>query len=151
MITRCRRTAVGCAIVLMALALSGCGSRAEISGKALFEDGTPVTKGQVRAHVDGVDLRGNITSDGSFTLYELKPGDGGPTGKEYIVWLANTAEAIPSTEKIKDPDTGVMVPMPDTVLPLVESSYTSVKTSPLRLNIPKGAKQFVYEIKVKKP
>jgi hypothetical protein len=73
------------AVILAAVSAAGCGGRYDVTGKVVYEDGSPVPAGTVlaEARVDGklVALQGNIEPDGSFTLGGLKPGDGALPGQ----------------------------------------------------------------------
>jgi hypothetical protein len=73
------------AVLFVAAAAAGCGGRYDVTGRVLYEDGSPVPAGTVLAEatVDGklFALQGNIEPDGSFTLGGMKPGDGALPGK----------------------------------------------------------------------
>jgi hypothetical protein len=64
--------------------VSGCGDRYSVTGRVLYEDGTPVEAGTVIAEgvVDGkpVGLQGNIGPDGRFALGGTRRGDGAVPG-----------------------------------------------------------------------
>jgi hypothetical protein len=70
--------------VLLLLALAGCGTKQyPVRGKVTFDDGTPLSEGMVVAESKGekpVTVRGEIQSDGSFTLGTQRAGDGVPPG-----------------------------------------------------------------------
>ncbi len=140
-------------VICSCVLLVGCGGRAQVSGKVTFEgDGTPLTRGNVKAlSDDGVAVKGTIKEDGTYLLYELKPGDGIPSGKKYKVWLANTTEKVPSTQKVLDDRIGEMVPAPPTIVQLVDSTYITPNSTPLELDVPKGTASISHDIVVKKP
>lgn len=143
------------AVVLLFVTLVGCGGgRAQVSGKVVFEDGSPLTKGNIKAESnDGVEVRGTINQDGTFTLFEIKPGDGIPSGKQYKVWIVNANETIlPATAPSSNKD-GLAVPpaTPPTRKQLVHKDFTRANTTSLTLDVPKGSSKMSHDIPVKKP
>ena len=139
-------------LALFCVFLIGCGGRAQVSGKVAFEDGAPLTKGSLRAKTeDGVQVKGMLKEDGTFTLYDLKPGDGIPSGKQYKIWIVNAIELIPSTQQIFDADLGKNVPGPPTERPLIQREFTDADMSPITLDVPGGSPKITHDITVKKP
>ena len=140
-------------LALFCVFLIGCGGgKAQITGKVAFEDGSPLTKGSLRAKTgDGIQVKGIVKEDGTFTLYDLKPGDGIPSGKQYRIWVVNAVEMIPSTQQVFDADLGKNVPAPPTERPLVAREFTDSEKSPITLDVPKGSPKITHDITVKKP
>jgi hypothetical protein len=60
-----------------------------VRGKVTYPDGKPVTEGMVvfesKGQEKAVTARGEIQSDGSYTLSTYKPGDGAPLGKYRVL------------------------------------------------------------------
>jgi len=140
-------------LALFCVFLVGCGGRAQVSGKITFEDGSPLTVGDVAAEsTDGVRVIGTLAEDGTYTLFEGKPGDGIPSGRQYKIFIANAVQIIPSKQMIKDErEGGGMMPGPDTVIPLIQADYSIPSTTPVTLDIPRGSPKITHDITVKKP
>jgi len=139
-------------VALLSVALTGCGGgRAQVSGTVTFEDGTPLTKGDIRAIAgDETQVRGNIGQDGSFTLFEAQPGDGIPAGKQYKIWIVNAVDIVYS------PGTGsgaASVPSrePPRITQLVHREFTSAETTSLTLDVPAGNSTLTHDITVRRP
>ncbi len=136
-------------LALCCAVLVGCGARAQVSGKVLYEDGSPVSKGKVSGESeDGIRISAPIGADGAYSLYELAPGDGVPAGKTYKLWITGVNEVKPSGEKMRDPDLGTVDVM--VTIPLIHSDFTSPQFTKLTLKVPGGG-SIDHEIKVKKP
>ena len=75
------------AVILFAA--SGCSGKSTVRGTVKFSDGEPLTRGSVFFQdVGGVhQFFGVINEDGTFSLGELRDGDGIPPG-QYTAWLA---------------------------------------------------------------
>lgn len=71
--------------------LIGCSDNVNVSGKVVFSDGTPVSKGKAVFENEKYLYSGQIQSDGSFTLGVLKDGEGIPPGK-YRVGIADAVQ-----------------------------------------------------------
>jgi hypothetical protein len=67
----------------------GCG-HPKVTGTVKFEDGTPLTSGGVIFTNLPYQASGMIKPDGSYELYELKPGDGVQPGTYQVTVLATT-------------------------------------------------------------
>lgn len=106
------------ALALVALAAGGCGPpRHPVSGRVVFEDGSPLAEGSVvgETTIDGktVMARGTVGPDGAFAWGTDKPGDGARPGKYRVIVLPRTlgdAEiaqgALPAVDpKFGNPDT----------------------------------------------
>ncbi|MDR3197160.1 MAG: carboxypeptidase-like regulatory domain-containing protein [Planctomycetaceae bacterium] len=67
----------------------GCG-QSKVTGTVKFDDGTPLTSGGVTFTNLPQQASGAIKSDGSYELYELKPGDGVRPGTYQVTVSATT-------------------------------------------------------------
>jgi len=107
-------------VCCFAVFASGCGSGLQtLKGKVTYDDGSPVPYGVVIFAQGNVQSRGNIQSDGTYTVGTISEKDGLPPG-EYQVYLANVFE-----EKGVD-SAGVPI-----VVSLVAEKYTQAETSGL--------------------
>ena len=92
--------------VLLLVACVGCGGRAQVHGKVVFSDGSPLTYGTLvfandttmckgSIEEDGtsgeVMCKGQIEKDGTFKMRTFKPGDGVPPGT-YKVYITDTLQ-----------------------------------------------------------
>ena len=138
-------------IILLSASVIGCGRRTQVSGTVTFEDGTLLTVGNIKARTgdNEGEIRGNIAEDGTFVLFEVKPGDGIPAGKQYKVWIVNAIEKVPSTEMMMIE--GRSIPAPPTNKQLIHRDYTTEHSTPLTLDVPKGSSNITYDITVKVP
>jgi hypothetical protein len=103
---------------LAALALlagaAGCGSdRYPVTGRVTYEDGSPVTEGNVIGHSGegqtSVTVQGNVQSDGTFEWGTDKPGDGARPGKYRVAVIprgVGDAEAAAGMLPAVDPKFG---------------------------------------------
>ena len=126
--------------LIILAALSGCSSKHAVSGKVVFDDGTPfVNTGMVifEKTEDGVSVmaRGDIQTDGTFKLSTSKPGDGVPAGI-YRVCVAPRSDIV---ARSPGQPTG----------PDFDPKYCQFDTSTLTFEVKSGSN--VYEIKVGKP
>ena len=88
-------------ILVAVLVFTGCSNKIKIKGTVTFEDGSPLEQGQIMLESDKNRVSGKIHKDGSFTLGELKDGDGVPEGN-YDVWITGTfvyPEVTDSTDR----------------------------------------------------
>src|SRR5260370_23831932 len=76
-------------LFLLVAGMSGCSSGLyPVKGKVVFKDGTPLKGGIVvfeSLDHDRVMARGDIGSDGTFSLSTNKPGDGALPGKYRVL------------------------------------------------------------------
>jgi len=136
-------------IVLVVLLCSCSQPRVEVTGIVSFPDGTPLTTGSVKGQSEGDDtvtqITGRIGTDGSFSLYEVKPGDKIPAGKNYKIWVANAAEypqhRTPPGEDVPDPPP----------IPLIGAKRSSPHTTDIKLEVPTSTTPMVFNITVEKP
>ena len=62
-------------VLITTLGLTGC-SDPRVTGTVTYQDGTPLTTGTVILQNDHSQGIGELRQDGSFELYQFKPGDG---------------------------------------------------------------------------
>ena len=139
-ITYCLTLLLFCCVVV------GCEVRTPVSGKVTFPDGTPLTVGDVYGYADGTHIRAPIGKDGSFELYEVKPGDRIPAGKTYAISIVNAEE-----REVIVVRPGQIPGAPPRITPLVDSKFSNDATSGLQLVVPKSAQPMEYNIEVTKP
>lgn len=123
-----------CAAVLVTSV--GCGTNVSMKGKVLFDDGTPLDMGLVIVENETFMARGEIKSDGSYTIGSVAERDGLPTG-EYKVYITGAAKQV-GTKPNGDPLREL----------LIEPKYSSPDTSELSVSIQKATK---FDITVTKP
>ena len=139
---------VGCCTV-------GCGEvRTSVKGKVTFPNGEPLTVGEVRGYGDGSHIRSPIKNDGTFELYEVKPGDKVPAGKTYGISIANAIIEEPVVQRTgaapgATPQIGGLVVPPEPTR-LVASKYSAAETSGLVLEVPRSSKPIEFNIEVTK-
>ena len=141
-------------LVLCCVFLIGCGGgRAQVSGKVNFEDGSPLTNGEIWAlSGDGIRVKGFVKADGSYALFESMSGDGIPAGKQYKIWIANAIRSIPSTQMIQDETPGGgMIQAPPTMIAMIHDSFANPESTPLILDVPRGNSTMTHDIVVRKP
>ncbi|MDR1924294.1 MAG: hypothetical protein LBQ66_07965 [Planctomycetaceae bacterium] len=130
-------------VLLLCLGLffvSGCGVPVDqVSGTITFEDGTPLTKGEVIFFLNGSEeyiAKGKIGSDGSYSLAEQKIGkESGRKGcqkGDYKVVIASTS----TTEIVNNKTVQTHI---------IDQNYARKDLTPLSATIPGGN----YNFKVK--
>jgi hypothetical protein len=128
-----------CSVLLSVSCLLGCGTAGSpVSGKVTFEDGTPLTSGEVIFALSGANeyfAKGKIGSDGTYTLHEQVIGkDAGRSGcksGDFKVFIAST-----STYNITETTTEVTH--------IIDQDYSSKDKTPLKAKVPGG----VYDFKI---
>lgn len=79
----------------------GCSSNVTVKGRVQWEDGSPVTEGNVLMENDKVSVIGEIAKDGTFSMGLLKPGEGIPPGKyKAVVMGGDTMLKAPSGKSL---------------------------------------------------
>ncbi len=121
------------------VAAAGCGSgRYSVSGRVTYEDGTPVTEGNVIGQMgegaESVTVQGTIDSDGRFSWGTERPGDGAKPGK-YVVAVIPRGLGDAEIAQGK--------------LPAVDAKYANPKTSSIEFEVKPGSNEL--NIKVPKP
>jgi hypothetical protein len=130
---------VRCGILFALLALAGCGSgRYRVSGKVSYEDGSPLTEGNVvgEATIDGklVGVQGSVAKDGTFEWGTNRPGDGAFPGTYRVIVLPR---ALGDTE------------LSQGMQPDVDRKFTSYESSKIIFEVKPGANTL--NIQVSKP
>ena len=82
------------------LVFSGCSNKIKVGGTVHFDDGTPLDVGEVYLSNGTFMFSGSIQPDGTFSLGELKDGDGIPPGN-YRVWIAGANPLPPTIDEIQ--------------------------------------------------
>jgi hypothetical protein len=129
-----------CAIILY---YGGCSGKVSSQGTVKFPDGTPLRIGTVYLSNGLVMYQGTIQKDGTFSIGELKDGDGIPPGT-YKVWIAdaNTIENVYDAKKEN------IVNRIDHII--IDPKFADKNMSDLQFKIEKGQKNQI-EIVVEKP
>lgn len=131
---------LACMSVLMLVACLGCGGgRAQVRGKVVFSDGTPLTYGTVNFTSADTICKGQIEKDGTFKMRTFKPGDGVPPGtyKVYITDTLQFEEAGTVEQKLGDDvvETQVLGQASNTIPP----EYSNPDQSPIPQVTVKGS------------
>jgi hypothetical protein len=67
-------------VAIFLVLIIGCSKKTQVSGKVTFEDGSPLTAGEVRFESSGFLASGKIQSDGTYRLGSAADADGVPKG-----------------------------------------------------------------------
>jgi hypothetical protein len=121
-----RRPVTLAALTLLA-GVAGCGTRLHpVSGRVLFDDGSPLKEGQVVCEMkEGektVMARGTLQPDGTFQLGTREPGDGARPGKYRV---AVVPRSLTEAEASKVP-------------PIIDPKFEKFETSGLELDVKEG-------------
>lgn len=120
------------ALFLVLLFVVGCGSgQVPLGGTVTFEDGTPLTVGSVCFASATVSVRGDIDSQGKYTVGTLTDKDGLPPGT-YKVYISGATEETP-------PQGGGLV---GSTRLLIDSRYANEASTPLTLEVPAPNNRF---------
>jgi len=79
------------ATLIVLLCVAGCGQGLSVKGKVVFDDGTPLTRGEVRFHSGNKVFSGTIQKDGTFVMQGAAPQSGLEPGT-YEVAIVGTIE-----------------------------------------------------------
>ena len=110
--------------LLLCVVSVGCSQQNEqLSGTVAYEDGTPVTMGEVVFVKEMFQAIGTIQEDGTYTVGSLEVDDGLPAGT-YQVYIDGAV----------DPGEDIDSPEDDT--PLVATKFTDPSTSGLTCEVP---------------
>ncbi|MDR3197753.1 MAG: carboxypeptidase-like regulatory domain-containing protein [Planctomycetaceae bacterium] len=118
-------------IVLCLLVFCGCGQGKRVGGTVKYDDGAPVTNGMVTFIKMPHQWIGTINKDGSYEMYELKPGDGVPPGT-YQVTVSASSDVGPNTTPVY----------------LVDPKFNNPETSGLTCNVKENT---IFDITVTRP
>ncbi|HVK08874.1 MAG TPA: hypothetical protein VM597_08875 [Gemmataceae bacterium] len=115
---RGRRGLTTLAALALLAGVAGCGSdRYPVTGRVMYEDGIPVTEGNVIGHSgegpSAVTVQGSVQPDGTFEWGTDKPGDGARPGKYRVAVIPRglgdaemAAGMLPAVDsKFEDPKT----------------------------------------------
>jgi hypothetical protein len=113
-------------------AATGCSQNVRVEGQVAFSDGTPLELGRVVFENDKYTFTGRIQSGGTFSVGQLKDGQGVPRGL-YRVYIAETiqAEPVPDAPKSGTPNG---IPARKLIRTIAEK-YSSPDTSGLEYDI----------------
>ncbi|MDR3233509.1 MAG: hypothetical protein LBT46_07595 [Planctomycetaceae bacterium] len=120
------------AITLLLLA-AGCGSGTRVSGKVVFEDGTPLTKGVIVFDDNTHSFQGAMRSNGTYFVGQAKDSQKIPTGR-YKVWFSAT-QRIETVYDSKGNATNETV-----TFPLLLDEYTASNRTELEADVTKGGR-----------
>lgn len=115
---------------LSMLVCIGCGDQHRLKGKVTFADGQPVTSGMVIFSNASFQARGEIQSDGNYTVSSTGKNDGIPKG-EYKVTVSGIVKLVGGGKN----------PMPFPV-PLCDEKYMNVDTTDLSCTVPVSRNTF---------
>lgn len=125
------------------LCCAGCSQKIKTHGTVKFPDGTPLEKGTV-FFSNGIQMfQGEIQSNGTFKIGEIRDGDGIPPGK-YKIWIsANTQDYVRDavTKEITNKMMRQIV---------IDPKYESRETSDLTFEVKPGGSKSI-DIVVEKP
>ena len=142
------------ALLLVCSIAIGCGEvRAPVSGKVTYPDGSPLTVGEIRGY-DGESshIRAKIGEDGTFELYEVKPGDRVPAGKTYAIAIVNT-EVMPDAATVARPDMSITSSGSSPVASImhIHPKFGNDTTSGIILEVPNNSTPLEFNIEVTRP
>jgi hypothetical protein len=126
-------------VLLLLLALSGCGNKVKLGGTVVYSDGKPLTCGTIYFSNPNYLARAFIRPDGSYNVGSLSAKDGLPPGK-YKVFITGATKTEPNTDPINS--------MGEKITLLIAPKFTSEETTPLEIEVP-GEK--VFQIIVERP
>jgi hypothetical protein len=128
-------------LVVVAGLFSGCGGNPRVTGQVKFDDGTPLTVGEVIFESSTVQARGPLDSSGKYVMGSAKDKDGVPPG-QYRVYIG--AAQVPTGNMIS---VGQRDTRPE-MRPLIDAKFSQPATSELTCEV-KGSRKF--DITVTKP
>jgi hypothetical protein len=128
------RTIVALSVVI-SLFIVGCSGNVPLSGKVTFDDGEPVTLGNVFFMTPTTVSQAGIRKDGSYTVGSMSATDGMPRG-EYQVYLV-VEEVIPRE---------VGGQTENTYRSLIDPKYTKVETSGLTFTADGKTRRFDIQV-----
>ena len=117
---------------ILSVLLVGCGGKSFVpaDGKVVFEDGSPLMRGDIAFSTDTFMATGTIREDGTFVLSSVKPDDGLPPG-EYIVTISS-----------------FIIDEKDRTIHLIDPSFSDQNLSHLRASVAKkGTNRFDFTVK----
>ena len=119
----------------------GCSRGASVGGRVTFEDGTPLTVGEVIFQTGTCLVSGRIQSDGTYKLAGATKNDGVPLG-HYGVRIVGAYDTSNTPPGITSPSEALPP------IPLIDKKFEKTETSGLTCEV-KGSTMF--DITVTKP
>lgn len=113
----------------LALCVVGCNRNVHVQGTVTFNDGAPLTVGEVLFESNGFVGSGRLDKNGSFRINGASKGIGIPAG-DYGVSIVGTEQ----------PDAPLVVGSNPNFIPLVHSKYKSPSTSEISIEVKRGMK-----------
>ena len=151
--TKVTRWLFGCAVCLSLVWVMGCDSGsglAPVTGTVKFADGSPLTQGEIIFSGKDSSPRGQIKSNGSFTLYTGE--EAGAAVGSYQVFITGV-HSDPDAGGYQPPDESGAPPesrpAPVTSGLLIDEKFTRVETSGITQEVKSGKNNF--DIVVEKP
>jgi hypothetical protein len=134
---RSRNSFAALALAIFVLTVAGCGGRTayQVSGRAQYKDGSPLTGGVRIIRLEPTDdttaeirkvAQGTIADDGTFEMYTRKPGDGVIAGK---YWVTFTVMDKPMGGKS-----------------LIPPEYTTGESSPFEIVVDDDKAELLFEL-----
>ena len=112
-----------CLLLLIGFSLAGCSDHCRLTGKVTFSDGKPVTFGMVLFTTGTFQAKGEIRSDGSYTVGSEKTNNGIPKGT-YQVFVTGVTKQVPGMGGMSS------------YVPLCDVKYENAATSGLTCTVP---------------
>jgi hypothetical protein len=120
-------------LILLLILSGGCSDAVVVSGKVVFSDGEPVDSGKVVFQDEKNSFTAKIREDGSFSMGQLKDGQGIPRG-HYQVYIA---EAVHYVSNDKPPANVLESPGGLQMQWIVDAKYRTPGESGLEYDIQK--------------
>jgi hypothetical protein len=89
-----RLTTIIIFVSILVVLITGCSGKTQVSGKVTFDDGSPLTVGEVRFESTGFLASGKIQSDGTYQLGSVGKSDGVPNGSYKVSIFAMEESGI---------------------------------------------------------
>jgi hypothetical protein len=134
-----RRWLATLAPMAVLLGVAGCGGGLyPVSGRVVFEDGSPLDEGVVICELNGaqkpVMARGTLQRDGSFRLGTSRPGGGAPPGQYRVLVVPRSLNQFEQEKQLP---------------PIIDRKFEAFETSGLTLEVKQGNNEL--NITVSKP
>ena len=137
--------------------LTGCSGNVALKGKVVFsDDKSPVPVGTVSFEKGAFSARGELKSDGTFTVGSLKTNDGLPAGTYQVAitnavkFLGDGAQNTGNTGVRRVGDVvekgGIEAPAIVAVEPLIDEKYANVGTSGITIDVTRSKKYIEIEV-----
>lgn len=113
----------------------GCNHNIKVSGKVMFEDGSPLSVGEVLFESSTFVGNGTLEKDGHFKLSGISKNSGIPPGHYGV-----------SVVKTEQPDGPLVVGSNPNFIPLIHTKYNSPATSGLSYEVKRGMGPIVIKV-----